>query len=390
MRTRFAVRLVLLATLAALAGCVDEPTTPDTAALQATVNDGLEPASATWNVRGLAQLAALPNGSHAPASRILTYLSLAQYRSVLAAEDAKHGTSKPSVRAAVGAASVIVLSSFFPASAAGFEAQFDADMASEDSEQEDQGTGEEIGRAVGVEVLALAASDGFNTVSPGVPPVGPGYWVSSSAPIVRSLYGVRPFFMTSGDQLRSPPPPAFGSPEYLAALAEVRAISDTRTAEQLAIAQRQNSVTPPFTPGAGDVRAVALIRKYPRSERQAARILATVSMAAFDAQIACFDTKFAYWFIRPSQADPAITLPIGLPNHPSYPSAHSCITSAMNTVLIRYFPQERSELEAITVEAGQSRKYGGIHYQFDIEAGQTIGRAAAQLALHGNDIDSED
>ena len=51
-------------------------------------------------------------------------------------------------------------------------------------------------------VLALAATDNYLVSSPGVPPVGPGYWVSAPAAIVRSLYGVRPFFLTAQDQLR--------------------------------------------------------------------------------------------------------------------------------------------------------------------------------------------
>ena len=53
------------------------------------------------------------------------------------------------------------------------------------------------------------------------------------------------------------------------------------------------------------------------SEREATRVLALANMAAFDASIACCDAKFTYWLIRPSQVDPAITLPIGQPLHPS-------------------------------------------------------------------------
>lgn len=239
-------------------------------------------------------------------------------------------------------------------------------------------SGEEIGRAVGADIVTLAANDNYLVVSPGVPPVGQGYWVSSAAPIVRALTGVRPFHLESSDQLRPPPPPAFGSAAFLAGLAEVRAISDTRTDEQLAIARLHNT---PFTPGALNQVAVDLIRDHHRTEREAARILAVGNVAVFDAMIACFDAKFAYWFIRPSQADAAITLPIGLPNHPSYPSGHSCLTSAMMMVLADAFPSERERVEAYTMEAGLSRVYGGIHYRFDIEAGQAIGRGAAALAL---------
>jgi membrane-associated phospholipid phosphatase len=127
-----------------------------------------------------------------------------------------------------------------------------------------------------------------------------------------------------------------------------------------------------------------VIAEHHRTEREAARILAYANAAAFDAQIACFDAKFTYWFIRPSQADPAITLPISLPNHPSYPSAHSCITGALMTVLIDAFPSERPRLEEVIQLAGLSRMYGGIHYRFDIEGGQGIGRQAAALALAGS------
>ena len=51
----------------------------------------------------------------------------------------------------------------------------------------------------------------------------------AAGPIVRGGYHARPFFLASGDEFRPAPPPAFGSPEYLAALGEVRQISDTRT-----------------------------------------------------------------------------------------------------------------------------------------------------------------
>ena len=54
------------------------------------------------------------------------------------------------------------------------------------------------------------------------------------------------------------------------------------------------------------------------------------------------------------------------------------------TVLADAFPSERSRLESIIEQAGLSRMYGGIHYRFDIAAGQGIGRAAAALALAGD------
>jgi hypothetical protein len=379
--------LVLLA--GALLACTDVPSqiSRPTAAQQSATKFWDVTASTRWNRRVTGLLALRPPGNgQAATSRILTYLSVAQYRAVLAAEDGKNGSMHPSVPAAVGAASVVVLSKFFSQDASTLEGYLDADLAGAQwpgTRRQDVEAGEAIGRAVGAEVNALVATDNYLVVSPGTPRVGDGYWVSSSAAIVRSLHGARPFFLESASQLRPPPPPEFGSEEFLAALKEVRAISDARTPEQLALAQSWNTSSPPFTAGALNLIADDLIEAHHRTEREAARILAYANTAAFDAQIACFDAKFEYWFIRPSQADPAITLPIGLPNHPSYPSAHSCITSAIMTVLADALPSERSRLEGITEAAGMSRVYGGIHYRFDVEAGQAIGRAAAELALNG-------
>jgi hypothetical protein len=54
------------------------------------------------------------------------------------------------------------------------------------------------------------------------------------------------------------------------------------------------------------------------------------------------------------------------------------------TVVADALPSERSKLEGIIEIAGLSRMYGGIHYRFDVEAGQAIGRGAAALALKGS------
>ena len=373
-----------------MVACTDPPTralSPTSAQLDAVkfweVN-----ATTRWNERASTLLGQRPpaNGQ-AAASRILTYLSIAQYRAALAAESGKERSVHPSVSAAVGGASAAVLSAFFALDVAAIEALLDADLARPGwpgEKHQNAAAGEAIGRAVGAAVLAQAATDNYLVVPTGAPLVGPGFWVSANAPIVRSLHGVRPFFLSSPSQLRPPPPPAFGSPEFLAGLAEVRAISNTRTAEQLAIAMYWNTGAGPFTAASLNVSADALIRAHHRTELESARILAYANAAAFDAQIACWDAKLTYWFVRPSQADPAITLPIGLPNHPSYPSGHSCITSAMMTVLADALPSERERLEAIIAEAGMSRVYGGIHYRFDVEAGQEIGRGAAALALAGS------
>ena len=127
--------------------------------------------------------------------------------------------------------------------------------------------------------------------------------------------------------------------------------------------------------------ASEMIVSHRNSEREAARVLALANMAGFDVINACFDAKFAYYLIRPSQANPLINLPIGLPNHPSYPSGHSCVTSAYATVLASLFPDESERLQGMVVEAGLSRMYGGLHYRFDCEVGQELGRNVAEYLM---------
>ncbi|HEX5575797.1 MAG TPA: vanadium-dependent haloperoxidase, partial [Gemmatimonadales bacterium] len=308
------------------------------------------------------------------------YLALAQFR---AAEAAGKGTQPhPPVSAAIGGASVAVLRVFFPLDVAELEAALDAQEAADPwpgDKHENFAAGEAIGRAIGARVNTFAQSDRVGLTDPGTPPVGPGYWIPNGPP-VRLLLGARPFYLSSTDELRPVPPPAFGSAEFTAALAEVRQISDTRTAEQLALAQFWNVNQSPFSNAAFSALARELIVTYRRSDADAARTLFLMYSAGFDALIGCWDAKYAYWLIRPSQADPAITTPVGLPNHPSYPSGHSCVDGAFSGVLMDAFPSERDRLERTAQEASESRVYGGIHYRFDKLAGLALGRAAAAKA----------
>jgi len=175
-----------------------------------------------------------------------------------------------------------------------------------------------------------------------------------------------------------------GSAEFLAALAEIRQLSDTRTAEQTAIAAFwAQAVGTPTTPGFWIDVATGGINEHGLSEREATHLYALLSATMFDAQIGCWDAKEIYWFIRPWQADPAITVvaAVGKPNHPSYPSGHSCLSSAAAEVLKVFFPEQGAQLDAMVTEAGLSRMYGGIHYQFDIDAGRQIGQRVAAFTI---------
>ena len=379
-------RLAAVATpLLLLAACSDQATSPrtDRFVTTAALSDGGAPkfwetgAAVAWNELADRLIAR----RIANAQRVDTYLSLAQLRAAQAAEDATK--AHPPVSAAIGSASVAVLSAFFPLDIAELEAALDAQQAADPwpgNKHEDFAAGEAIGRAIGARVNAFATSDRVGLTDPGLPPIGPGYWIPNGPP-ARGFLGARPFYLSSTDELRPPPPPAFGSPEYNAALAEVRQISDTRTPEQVAIAVFWHVNQSPTSNAAWNGIVRDLIVKYRKNDAEAARIFFLDYSAAWDGLVGSFDAKYTYWMIRPSQADPGITLAISLPNHPSYPSNHAVFDGAVATVLEAEFPAETKRLEQIAEEAAISRMYGGIHYRFDKNAGMALGRAAAAKAL---------
>jgi membrane-associated phospholipid phosphatase len=202
--------------------------------------------------------------------------------------------------------------------------------------------------------------------------------------MARGGLGARPFFLASASEYRPGAPPAFGSAAFLAALDEVRTIASSRTQEQIAIANFWNLNQSPRSDAAMMQIARDLIVRYRRSDADAARIMFLASAAAFDAIIGCFDAKYFYWYVRPAQADPSIGTVFPTPPHPSYPSAHSCVSGAMTSVLAAEFPSEAAALASVAEEASLSRLYAGIHYRFDMVAGLQLGGSVARKALGAN------
>ena len=379
------IRMVALATMASLAvGACDARTGPDATgsvtpeANVSAVKFWEAGATVAWNALAVD----LTRTAAVEAGRLHLYLGLAQLR---AAEAAKATSGPyPPIRGAIGGASAAVLVAFFPASATQIEAALDAQAAAGSwpgARHEDFAAGEGIGRAAAARVLAYAASDGVGLTDPGTPPLGDGNWKWTGGPIARGNLGARPLFLASADEFRPGAPPAFGSAQFTAALAEVRQIADTRTAEQLAIATYWNVNQSPRSQAAFMEIARELIVSYRRSDAEAARIMFLMGAASFDALIGCFEAKYHYWYIRPPQADAGIVTAFPTPPHPSYPSAHSCSSGAIAAVLAAVFPSEAGRLAAVAEESSLSRLYAGIHYRFDMDAGRALGRAVAAKAL---------
>jgi len=420
-RVKHAIGVVAMAAgVLACSGCDREfavvaPTTR-TAALGASRRDVSENglASPAWQAM-LTDLVSQNHVNPLAASRAYALLGVAQYRAVQLADHGKGGEhsddkatslhddseqagghDRASDRGAVAGASAVVLSYLFPLQQQAFEDMVTTQRdASPGQSQRSFERGEAFGRTEGAAIVVRAQSDGFNKSFTGTIPIGPGFWVSNTTPATVAggqMPEVLPWFLTSASQFRPPPPPTFGSPAFLAALAEIRQISDTRTDEQILIAtfwaMNAAAANPgePTPPGYWVQVGTDGITEHGLSEREATHLYALLSATMFDAAIGCWDGKQTYWMIRPWQADPAITIvaAVGKPNHPSYPSAHSCFSSSGAEVLSAFFPEQRARLDALVTEAGLSRMYGGIHYRFDIEAGKELGVHVAQFTIQAD------
>jgi membrane-associated phospholipid phosphatase len=353
------------------------------------------PASLGWQAQARTLVGA-NNLSPLAASRVYAALSVAQYSAVMAVGGSNGDGQLPSngvgaggrslleaQRGAVAGASAQVLKFFFAASSTAIEQSVIAEGEAGPGNVHPEFTrGVGIGRSEGNAIVQRAQTDHFTAPWTGTVPTGPGMWFANGPPAGPTFGGVTPYLLTSGSQFRPPPPPAFGSPAYLVDLNEIKTIASTRTAQQTAIALFWNFPTGTFTPpGYWDLTTANYIQGHQLNEQAATHAFALTTVAVMDALIGCWDAKYFYWTIRPSQADASITLSFGLPNHPSYPSGHSCGSAAAATVLAHLFPDRAAEVDGWLTEAGLSRMYAGIHYRFDIVAGQNLGRAVGLWAI---------
>jgi membrane-associated phospholipid phosphatase len=400
-----------LAMVAVMATSCSDPSTA-LPAMSRGATDGLaaqrlshlaaSPSSIGWQAQARALVSA-NNLSPLAATRVLAALSLAQYRAVLAIPDSDQEDQLPANgvaaggrsalearRGAVAGASARVLGFLFPAAAVTLNQRAQAEgEAGLGSVHPHFTRGLAIGDNVGAAMVEHLKSDRFSTPWTGTVPVGPGMWTANGPPAGATFGGVKPYLLTSGAQFRPPPPPAFNSPAFLTDLGEVRSMSALRTPGQTAMAVYWNFPTGSFTPpGYWNLTAANYVEAFGLNERAATRVFALMSAAMMDALIGCWDAKYFYWTLRPTQADGLITLTFGLPNHPSYPSGHSCVSAAAATVLKEVFPERATELETSVEEAGLSRMYAGIHYRFDITAGRDLGQAVARWAIsHADRLD---
>jgi membrane-associated phospholipid phosphatase len=375
----------------------------DAAALdQITYWDAGSP-SYRWIELAMNQFQAKPMPPHR-VSRIMSLLNVAVYDAMVAAWDSKYtydrrspadfdpqlttvvetpsSPSYPSEHAVAAGAAAAILGYAFPSDAQRFVALAEEAGRSRAlagvSYPSDVRAGLELGRAVAAKVIARAQTDGSDAQWTGTVPVGPGLWVGTN-PLEPLIGTWKPWVLSSGDQFRPGPPLAYDSAEKAAELAELHAIERTFPLTASAYFYQSFHGSPLVWYDAVSQRIFEY--RLDKNPPRAALVYAVMSIANFDATIACFDAKYAYWAIRPSQLDPTLTTLFPPPNHPSYPAGHGCSSSAFATVQAHFFPRQADYIIGKANEAGNSRMVAGIHYRSDVEAGIALGRRVAEEVL---------
>jgi membrane-associated phospholipid phosphatase len=289
--------------------------------------------------------------------------------------------SYPAEHAVAAGAAAAVLSYLFPDRASYF-----ADKAEEAGRSRllagvqypsDISAGLELGRQVAARVIERGKADGSDAKWTGSVPAGPGKW-NGTNPIMPQMPMWKTWVLTSASKFRSPPPIAYDSSEKAAELAELKTFQrtpKTNTAayfwEYAAGGRRAHHYW------SGQIGRFVLEYRLDDNPPLAARAYALQNITSLDAGIACWDSKYAYWAIRPFQLDPDVKPLFPTPNHPSYPAAHGCLSTATAAILGYLFPRDAATLAALAEEANESRIWAGIHYRSDTVAGAALGRAVA-------------
>jgi hypothetical protein len=225
-----------------------------------------------------------------------------------------------------------------------------------------------------------------------------------------------PWTLDARAQFRPGPPPSVDSVEYARDFNEVKTLggfhSVRRTADQTAEALFFMTPAPrifgPFANHVASLRGLDVT--------DASRLQALLALALTDAQIACWDAKFAYRQWRPLTAireaatdGNAATEPdqhwipmVPTPPFPDYPAAHACSAGAAAAVLAQYIrPGERlaltspatgipagsgetrqySDLEAVKTSVANARVFAGVHFRRSSDAGAEIGDKVGRQVL---------
>jgi hypothetical protein len=369
-----------------------------------------------WNQ---VNLQAIENDASTPeyASRGLAMVSAAVYDAVNSIDGTPgyyvtlKSPADASADAAVASAAYTVLSYLYPAQQSFLNSTLSTDVATiTDGQAKTDGMA--VGQSVASAIIALRQNDGSTNYVDYTPSSAPGNWVPTAPAFMPAenpqWAALKPFAMTSDSQFRPAGPPDLASQAWADAVNETLSLGEVnstrRTADETQIALFWNDRPGTYTPpGHWNSIAQAVSQEQDYSLAQDARLFAELNIAEGDAAIVAWDAKYTYNTVRPitvaanadSIGNPLVqpiadwTPLLSTPPFPEYISGHSTFSSAAATVLTAFFggsysftaasmglpgvPRSYTSFVQAADEAGESRIYGGIHFEFSNQDGLTAG-----------------
>jgi hypothetical protein len=217
---------------------------------------------------------------------------------------------------------------------------------------------------------------------------------------------VRPFVLTRWNECPLPDPPPYATDTASVLYREAKAIYElhrTLTPEQRAVAfYWADNAGETGTPSGHWVSiAGQMVSQLGLSAGDAARLFMLTAVAQADAFIASWGYKYQFNTIRPRTyirrlIDPEWEPLIPTPPFPEFPSGHATQSSAAAAALVAMLGEQAFEdstglavgtgvgrfpsFTAAALEAGQSRLYGGLHFESGNAAGRTVGACIGQKA----------
>jgi hypothetical protein len=331
-----------------------------------------------------------------------------------------------SVQAAVTIAAHNVMTSYFPAAAGVLDAARDTDLGAIPNGPA-KTAGIAVGMAAADAMIALRATDGSSPLLAIVPTstAAGDYQLTTgcSAAMFYNWQSVTPFGIANASDFLLGPPPSLPSNHYAKDYLEVQTVGGSTSADRpadRADVVRLYAVSSPSFVLSMATRQIAAAKGTSVSEN--ARALALIHMAASDSLVASFLNKYHYNRWRPETAirngaadgnhktdgDVGFATFIPTPCFPSYPSNHASGTNGGLEAMRRLFgaaghhititnnvpalgslpatviTKSYTQLKAISDDVDDARIYGGIHFRYDQDAGDDLGRAIATQVVKNN------
>ncbi|HLA59078.1 MAG TPA: vanadium-dependent haloperoxidase [Puia sp.] len=263
-----------------------------------------------------------------------------------------------------------------------------------------------FGKSMADAIFAWSQTDGYNqnNALPYTPPVGPGLWTPTppaNAPASGPYWGNdHRIIAGSGDHSQPGLPTAYSedpTSDFYKMVNDLYQASKVLTTEQKNQALFWRDVPGVSTPGHWmSITRQAILQSHSRLDK-AALGYALVGICVNEAVISVFKAKYTYNLVRPITyirkviGDTAWLSFIATPAHPEYPAAHGVVSASAAEGLTAVFgnigpltdytwdylgfpARTFNTFREFALDAGNSRFYGGIHYQPSINLGLRLGK----------------